>query len=216
MFGIEIPRSVWTLSGFRRWAGTLHERSPRIHFSRQSIRIEERAQHALIHEPVMHAINGTLAALTDQLDLGSYYMPFTWFTHVESSLSTEPDGFAIRWETFESGRFRLNPRRETEGLGRPDMTLEVVSDSTADKDLKELVAEYAAAGVPEYWIADARGRKPVLRILVLKRGRYRDQKADAQGWIASPFWGREFRLVGYTDEAGLPDFRLEARSPTKK
>jgi Uma2 family endonuclease len=110
----------------------------------------------------------------------------------------------------------VNPDRTTEGLGCPDWTLEVVSPSSETKDLKELIRDYAAAGVEEYWIADARREDPVLRILVLKRGRYREPKPDADSWIASPFWGRSFRLVRFTKRTGLTDFRLEARPSAKR
>ena len=49
-----------------------------------------------------------------------------------------------------------------------DLVVEVVSDDDPDRDLVEKRAEYAAAGIPEYWIADPRDRS--LTVLTLDAG----------------------------------------------
>jgi Uma2 family endonuclease len=90
--------------------------------------------------------------------------------------------------------------------------LEVVSRSSQRKDLVDHVQDYARAGIPEYWIVDARGTDLVFRVLVVQGGAYADQPVDA-GWIRSPLFNRAFRLLRFTNRAGLPDFRLEVTPP---
>jgi Uma2 family endonuclease len=49
----------------------------------------------------------------------------------------------------------------------PDLTIEVVSESSRDRDYTEKRDEYWTAGVKEYWIVDAK----LEQILILRRGR---------------------------------------------
>lgn len=209
--GLEIPKTVDTLEGFRRWVGRLGDEAPRVHYSRGKVHIEMTPQSYDHHEPLADEINGVLRELAKALDLGKYYMPPSWVTCAAGDLSTEPDGFLAFWETLRSGALRVNPARRSELLGRPDMALEVVSKTTAKKDLEDLVRDYAGAGVAEYWIADARRSPLVFRILALRGDSYVDVRPDGDGFLASAVWGRSFRLVPFTNKAGLPDFRLEVR-----
>src|SRR5437879_11727991 len=49
----------------------------------------------------------------------------------------------------------------------PDLIVEVVSESSRDRDYTEKRDEYWSLGVKEYWIVDAE----LERVLILKRGR---------------------------------------------
>jgi Uma2 family endonuclease len=49
----------------------------------------------------------------------------------------------------------------------PDLTIEVVSESSRDRDYTEKRDEYWTLGVKEYWIVDAK----LEQVLILKRGR---------------------------------------------
>lgn len=212
VFGLEIPGDVHTLDGFRAWVSTLEERGLRVHFYRGRVEVDVSPQDYRSHEPLVAAVNLGLARLAKELDLGRYFMPPSWVTHEETGLSTEPDGFLVRWESFGT-RVRVNPERPTELLGRPDLVFEAVSATTVRKDLKELIEGYARAGVPEYWIADARQAEPSLRILVPgAEAAYRDAEPDPAGLVLSPTFGRCFRLRPFTNRAGLPDFELEVKA----
>ena len=57
------------------------------------------------------------------------------------------------------GRRRQRREEFIEIIGTPDMVLEVLSDSSVRKDLVRLKAAYERAGVPEYWVVDARGEQ---------------------------------------------------------
>ncbi|QDT62984.1 Uma2 family endonuclease [Calycomorphotria hydatis] len=49
-----------------------------------------------------------------------------------------------------------DPRRSNERWTGADLVIEVVSDDDPDRDWVKKKTEYAAAGIPEYWIADPR------------------------------------------------------------
>lgn len=211
-YGLEIPQQALSLEGFREWMVSMGEAAPRMCFSAGRLHIEMSPQDYETHGPVVDAINDELSALTRDRDMGRYFRPPSWFTDEDSALSTEPDGFMIRWQSIESGRVRLNPERSSELLGRPDMVLEVVSRSSRKKDRIELVEDYARAGVEEYWIADALGPEPVLRIFVLgASGRFVASEPDGDGWAESRLWGDGFRLRRITDRAGWVNYRLDRR-----
>ena len=95
--------------------------------------------------------------------------------------------------------------------GTPDMALEVVSDSSVKKDNEILMQAYWEAGIPEYWLVDARFEEPSFRIL--KRGPkgYADIR-KANSWLKSNILGARFKLVRSLDPNSLPRFRLEIKS----
>src|SRR5262245_2658946 len=64
-------------------------------------------------------------------------------------------------------------RRRKEFWNGADLVMEVVSGSSADRkrDWVEKAKEYAAAGIPEYWIIDP--KKKVIRVLILRGKSYR-------------------------------------------
>jgi Uma2 family endonuclease len=210
-YGLEIPHTALSLDGFREWVASMGEAAPRMCFTSGRLHIEMSPQDYVTHGPIVDAINDALVALTRERDLGRYFRAPNWFTEEASDLSTEPDGFFVQWASIESGRVRVNPERTSELLGRPDMVLEVVSKSSRKKDTIELVEDYAAAGIAEYWIANALGAHAQLQILVLRGNRYVHVDRDRDGWIASPLFGEAFRLVRAAERAGWVDYVLERR-----
>ncbi len=76
----------------------------------------------------------------------------------------------------------------------PDLVVEVVSDSSRDRDYTEKRDEYWSLGVKEYWIVDSK----LERVLVLKRGKSQ--------------WTEKMLGVGDTCETRLlPGFKLLCR-----
>ena len=206
---LEIPDDVFTLEGFRAWAAALGDRAPLVSFCGGTVYVEMSASHRS-HGPLVTEVTSVLGTLSRDEGLGMYCAAPSWFTCAEAGLSTEPDGYLATYETLKSGRLAIHPEREHEMIGRPDMVFEAVSRSSPAKDLVDLVDRYARAGIPEYWIADARAEELVFRILVLDPdGAYRDQEPDEAGWSTSPAWGRAFRLRRVTNPAGLTEFRLD-------
>jgi Uma2 family endonuclease len=77
--------------------------------------------------------------------------------------------------------------------GRADLVIEIVSDESATRDRREKFAEYAEAGVPEYWMVDPReGRQTFRAYLLGEDGIYEEAPLDDRGRYYSPalpdFW----------------------------
>lgn len=216
--GLTIPGAALTdLGAFRRWVRTLDEDAPRVHFGSGGVFIEMSPQNYGSHLVVVRAFTVALDGLAEELSLGEFYPEGGWLTNESAGLSTEPDGFLVLWRTFDSGEARLQPRAAGDGsielVGRGDMVLEIVSDNSVKKDTVDLVRDYARAGFPEYWIVDARGEEPSLRILRLSGRRYREVRPDSAGWRSSKTWGCSFRLARHWTRPGHPRYELLIRRP---
>jgi len=61
-------------------------------------------------------------------------------------------------------------RMAEQAFGPPDLVMEVLSPSTRSTDRVEKFAEYAQAGIPEYWIADPDAR--TAEVFILRAGVY--------------------------------------------
>lgn len=123
---LEIPFDVMSLEGFRAWVQTLGEDGPRVCFYDGDVFVEM-MQSYRSHGPVVSAVNRRLAALADQLQLGVYFDPPSWITCAEANLSTEPDGFLVRFDRLRRGEVRVNPDLDVELQGRPDFVFEALS-----------------------------------------------------------------------------------------
>ena len=66
-------------------------------------------------------------------------------------------------------------------VGPADLVVEVVSDDSVARDREEKAREYAAAGVPEYWVLDARLGQERADVYRLIDGRYQAAPLDAEG-----------------------------------
>jgi Uma2 family endonuclease len=66
------------------------------------------------------------------------------------------------------------------------------------------------AGVPEYWLIDARSGQ--VRFDILSRGPkgYRESRM-AGGWVKSKLFARSIRLIQAKGRHGIPDYTLEVR-----
>ena len=70
--------------------------------------------------------------------------------------------------------------------GAPDLVVEVISEDSEDRDRDDKRREYAAAGVPEYWIVEGReGRDGVTFLALQDDGSYEELGPDAQGRLHS-------------------------------
>lgn len=81
----------------------------------------------------------------------------------------------------------------------PDLVVEVLSDSTAERDRGVKLEDYAAHGVTEYWIVDPEARR--LEQYLLVDGVYDLNRNAAEGWItAVAIEGLSFPVVAAFDE----------------
>lgn len=214
---IRVPTSVNSLAGFRRWAKSpqFPERG-RFSFIGGELFIDMSPEELETHNQVKAESSSTLYRLITRLDLGNFYPDGTLVTNPAADLSTEPDGTFVSWESLESGRVRLVPRKGVAGQyleieGSPDMTLEVVSTSSVPKDTVLLKKTYFRARVREYWLIDARSDELSFQILV--RGKSGFVAAPSRGgWQRSDVFGCSFRLERRRGRMGLWRYALKVRT----
>ena len=80
-------------------------------------------------------------------------------------------------------RDRSDPRRRNRYWQGADLVVEVVSPDDPDRDLVEKRADYAEAGIAEYWIADPRDE--TLTVLVLREVAYVEHGRYGRGETAA-------------------------------
>jgi Uma2 family endonuclease len=85
--------------------------------------------------------------------------------------------------------------------------LEVVSQGSVTKDTRSLREAYHRAGVPEYWIIDARSEAIDFQILRYRRDRY-VAVSPREGWLRSRVFGRGFLLERQHNRQGRWSYTL--------
>jgi Uma2 family endonuclease len=147
------------------------------------------------------------------MQLGRYVPDGMLFSNAVANLSAQPDGAFVSYKSLQEGKVVLVEGAK-QGIveldGEPDMVVEVVSDSSVEKDKKTLPDLYYNAGVLEYWLIDARNE--TLDFTIFQRGADRfEPMVEHEGWVASKVFGREFRLSQRSDPLGHPEFLLDFR-----
>jgi Uma2 family endonuclease len=212
---VRIPASAVTFAGFRAWATSdaFPERG-RFSFIDGELYVDMSPEELDTHNKVKSEIAYAIVSINHKLDLGEFYSEGTLVTNEAAELSTEPDATFVTWESFDSGRVRLTPRKDLPGhyielVGTPDCVFEVVSRSSVDKDTRTLRDAYHRAGIPEYWLIDARYEEIDFQILSRRRTRY-VAVASHDGWLRSAVFGRQFRLQRKRNRQGRWTYKLGA------
>jgi Uma2 family endonuclease len=215
---VEVPLELRSLDDFRRWAQS--EGFPekgRIDYINGRIEIDMSPEDIFCHETLKSEIAGAVYQEVKRSKLGILLIDSGRVTCPKADLSTEPDIVFLSHDSLNAGRARLVPKasgepgRYVEIEGPPDLVVEVVSDTSVAKDTKRLPAAYFAAGVREFWLADARGPEPVFRIHRLGKQGYEPVERDAEGFQASAVLGCRFRLDAARDRRGHWEFDLRRR-----
>ncbi len=130
-----------------------------------------------------------------------------------ADISGNPDGLFLTYTTRQTDRVRLIEGRDggfVELQGSPDMVLEILSKSSETKDEVLLKQGYWEAGIPEYWLVDARNEPPRFDLhRHTSRGYVVTRKQ--QGWVKSAVFGQSFRLVVQVGPRNDPEYTLEVR-----
>lgn len=90
-------------------------------------------------------------------------------------------------------------------------TVVIVSDSSVAKDTQRLRAAYHAAGVPEYWLVDARGKDLFFQINLLAPDHYHPAAVDAEGFQDSAVLACRCQLRRRRGKGGYWQYMLEAK-----
>lgn len=215
---LRVPEEAFTYEGFHRWldSGEFPE-TGRIDYLAGDVEIDMSPEDLYTHGIAKTAIASALHQLVAG-KLGEVYVDRARISSRFAGLSVEPDVVVVLFDTLKTGRVRYvpaavqEPDRFSRMEGAPDVVIEVVSDGSQTKDLKRLPPLYAKTGIPELWVADARGGKVKFQIHMLEEGKYVLVKADAKGWMPSPRLGLSFRLLRLQSPISTPYFVLEHRS----
>ena len=170
----------------------------------------EVSMETLVHNQIKSVINVVLGGLIMSGELGRYFCDRMRLIHKPVRLSCEPDAMFVSREAVKSGRIRWQQGRESlEVIGTPDMVLEIVSNTSVQKDTVVLRELYANAGIPEYWLINPLIGELSFDILRLSGRRYVATRKSA-GWMKSGIFGNSFRL---TEEPGddAPQYNLLVR-----
>jgi Uma2 family endonuclease len=213
---VVVPPAAHTLAGFRAWATSeeFPERG-RFSFVGGEIFIDMSPEEVETHNKVKTEVGYTIVRVNKKLKLGEYYTDGVLVTNVGANLSTEPDASFVTWETLKTGRAQKVAREGEHGQyleleGTPDWVLEVVSKYSVRKDTRRLRERYHRAGIPEYWLIDARGEKVVFDLLVRAEADYVSEVGRG-GWQTSPVFGRPFRLVRRQGQLGFWEYTLQVK-----
>jgi Uma2 family endonuclease len=212
---IRIPVSACTLAGFRAW--TRSDDFPeqgRISFIGPEIFIDMSGERLESHVKVKGEINRVLGNLVVEADLGNFYPDGARVANEAADISNVPDAVFTSWESREADRVRPVPTAAGDDFaeleGAPDWVMEIISPSSVGKDAELLRERYHRAGIPEYWLIDARGDDIDFQILVRHPSGY-DPVRRRGGWQKSPVFGRSFRLTRRRDRVGEWQYRLEVK-----
>lgn len=144
------------------------------------------------HNRLKTKLYRVLDQLIEDEDLGLFCLDGVSLLNKDANVAAEPDGMFVAWQTLESCRasVRYNKRDKPTAIeGSPDLVLEVVSESSVDKDLRRWPKAYHRAGVKEYWVIDARGAELAIQILKWTKRGYTSLAVRKGGWNSAVFDG---------------------------
>ncbi len=201
---VVVPPTAVTLEGFRAWMySDEFPEEGRVTFIDGRLFIEMSPERYETHVKLKGEVSLAIGNLVKERDLGDLYVDGAGLSNKSAGLSSEPDAFFASWQTLESGKLAPPPDYGPSGthkdmMGTPDWVLEVVSNSSVAKDKKHLLAAYHKAGIPEYWLIDARGEEIDFQLLVWAEDEYKPAAA-VDGWLKSSVFDCEFKLARSRD-----------------
>jgi Uma2 family endonuclease len=212
---IDIPACVEDFDSFRRW---LHREdfpeNGKTCFIKNTVWVDLSKEDFFTHGQVLLEISRVLGTLVKETKFGRFGRDRTRYSHLETNLSTEPDGIVISYDAINSGRVRFQggeKGEKTELIGSPEIVIEVLSRSSEEKDTEWLITACFDAGIQEYWLIDAREVEDI-QFNIFKRNKKEFVATKTQhGWVKSAVLSKTIRLVQSEGDDGEPVFTLEAR-----
>lgn len=211
---VSVPNWVTDLEAFRRWTDA--EDFPedyRIWWLKGEVWIDMSKEQVFTHVLVKTVFTAVLWRLSTEEQLGIYLTDGVLLSNFAADISGNPDGMFLSKDTFASDRIRLIEGKDdgvVEIQGSPDMVLEILSKSSEQKDKVTLKQAYWEAGIPEYWLVDARVSPPQFDIFRRSKTKY-VRAAKQDDWVKSGVFGKSFRFCVRSGLGGHPDYSLEMR-----
>ena len=135
---IQIPNWVVDLESFRRWADDdAFPEKGRIAFLKGDVWVDMSMEQLFDHNQVKTEFTRALAGLVLTTKKGRYFADGVFVSNEDADVSNQPDGTFVSTASLRQGRVRVvegKARSHVELEGTPDMVLEVVSYSSAEKD----------------------------------------------------------------------------------
>ncbi len=213
---VHIPERVVDLKSFRKWvhSGVLPEKLA-VHFIQGEVWVDFYMEEAFTHNLVKTALYGTVGQIVQEEHLGVLFSDGMLLTNDDADLGVEPDMMFVSIASLKAKRVWFTAGETTgadatELVGTPDLVAEVVSPSSEDKDTEKLMSQYYDAGIPEYWLIDARGGRIEFDIYTRGPKGYRATRRS-EGWVKSRVLRRSFRLTRTEGEYGIPDYTFAVR-----
>jgi Uma2 family endonuclease len=208
---IRIPGWVVDLDSFRRWARS--EAFPEhgwLSFLDGELWVDLSREQIFSHNQVRGELTLAVGGLIRAADLGYWFTSRAVVSNVAANLSTQPDALFVSWDALRTRRIRLVAGSDGDYVeleGSPEVIIEVVSSTSVSRDSKVLRDLYWRAGVPEYWLIDARGESPRFEILRHTPERYVSTRRR-RGWLKSAVFGHAFQWSQHVDRFGYPEYTL--------
>jgi Uma2 family endonuclease len=211
---VDIPDGIGDLIGFRRWVHSDDfPETGRICFLDGRVWVDMSKEQVFTHNQLKQEFNLVVGGLVKAERRGRFFPDGIFLTNDRAQLACQPDGTFVSHQTLKLGRVHLvegEKKGYLELEGTPDMVLEIVSASSVEKDKETLLDLYWRAGIPEYWLVDARDDRLEFDIFRhAARGYVATRKHG--GWLKSGVFGKSFRLSRYLDDIGNPEFSLSVR-----
>lgn len=218
---IEIPLTQ-SLAEFRAWA--LSDQFPeqgRIDYVAGRIEVDMSPEDIFFHGSLKTEVVGRLWQVLKRRRSGHLFSDRTRISSVPADLSSEPDVVYVSDGAIDTGRVRLVPKasgepdRFVEIEGPPELVVEIVSDTSVQKDTRRLPPAYFRAGVDEFWFIDARGEPLVFQVHRRGASAFEPVPPDAAGFQHSRVFDASFRLVRWRNPSGRWVYDLEERTPAE-
>lgn len=209
--------SLTDFESFRAWTQTGEvPETGRIDYLRDMVSLDFVAEEMNVHGRLKAAVAHGLMALIDDRGRGSTFIDRMRVAHTGAKISVEPDVLVVLHESEAAGRIRpeANDRGEQlELVGTPDLVVECVSRTSVKKDTTLLRHHYHQAGIPEYWLADARAGAELvdLQLLTLASDGYTEAPPDADGYRPSRILEQHVRIRRLPTRGTIARYVLETR-----
>lgn len=209
-----VPHSIDSFEAFREWVqDDSFPGQGRIDFVAERIEIDMSPEELFSHGRLKAEFARVIGNLCESRQF-LVFIDSTRVSQAKAELSTEPDVVVVSRQRIRSGNVKLlesAPGRYAEIQGGPDIVVEIVSESSVEKDTVRLPKAHFVAGTLEYWLVDARDVNRLV-FQIQHRGELGfacEEKSLV--WQYSRILNSDFRVLAEKDEDGWPDFRVQSR-----
>jgi len=153
---LEIPLGIRTLRDFRKWMRTpKFPETGRVDYISGDVEVNVSRRDFFSHGGPVEAIARCLSAFIRLQKLGYLTIGQTRYVNSTAALSCEPDLMFVSYDSVQTARvcfvteWKDDVDTCIEVEGAADLVVEIVSDSSVNKDTVRLPLAYFAAGVRE-------------------------------------------------------------------